>query len=150
LASVIGIRLSSLAAGQDAMMVGVGVAGWPSTAIVPILLKGAGPPSLNDKPQDRVGKSTDLAGGRDRLVQALPASTEAHRLGAAGNFAFRVEGTTLFATFEDDGDAERRAQVFRPKQIIREPEWTMAPLSEESRTSSEARAWTKRRRFLPR
>ncbi len=63
------------------------------------------------------------------------------RLGAAGNYAFRVEGTTLFATFEDDGDAERLAQVFRPKQITREREWTMAPLSEESRTSSEAHAY---------
>ena len=45
------------------------------------------------------------------------------RLGAAGNYAFRVEGTTLFAAFEDDGDAERFAQVFRPTQITRESEW---------------------------
>ena len=45
------------------------------------------------------------------------------RLGAAGNYAFRVEGTTLLAAFEVDGDAERFAQVFRPTQITRESEW---------------------------
>src|SRR5215204_3758836 len=46
------------------------------------------------------------------------------RLGAAGNYAFSVEGTTLLAAFEHDGDAERFAQVFKPTQITREPEWT--------------------------
>jgi hypothetical protein len=45
------------------------------------------------------------------------------RLGAAGNYAFTMEGTTLLAAFEDDGDAERFAQVFKPTQVTRESEW---------------------------
>jgi hypothetical protein len=36
------IRLSSLAAGPDAMPVGVVFAGWPSAAIVPILSESVG------------------------------------------------------------------------------------------------------------
>ena len=70
------------------------------------------------------------------------------RLGAAGNYAFRVEGTTLLAAFEDDGDAQRFAQVFRPTQITRESEWASKAwaridddtLRRKSRISSEARA----------
>ena len=80
------------------------------------------------------------------------------RLGAAGNYAFRVEGTTLFAAFEDDGDAERFALVFRPKQITREPEWTSkawarmdgATLRSIANILRGERLATKRRRFLPR
>ena len=79
------------------------------------------------------------------------------RLGAAGNHAFRVEGTTLFAAFEDDGDADRFAQVFRPKQITREPEWTSkawarmdaATLRRIANIVRGARLTTKRRRYLP-
>ena len=80
------------------------------------------------------------------------------RLGAAGNYAFRVEGTTLLAAFEDDGDAERFAQVFRPKRVTRESEWASkawarmdgATLRRIVDILSGARLTTKRRRFLPR
>jgi len=80
------------------------------------------------------------------------------RLGAAGNYAFKVEGTTLFAVFEDDGDAERFAQVLRPKQITRESEWASkawarmdgATLRRIADILRGARLATKRRRFLPR
>jgi hypothetical protein len=78
------------------------------------------------------------------------------RLGAAGNYAFRVEGTTLFAAFEDDGDAERFAQVFRPKQITRESEWASkawarmdgATLRRIADILRGARLTAKRRKFL--
>ena len=80
------------------------------------------------------------------------------RLGAAGNYAFRVEGTTLFAAFEYDGDAERFAEVFRPTKIIREPEWASkawarmdgATLRSIANILRGERLATKRRRFLPR
>jgi hypothetical protein len=79
-------------------------------------------------------------------------------LGAAGNYAFRVEGTTLLAAFEDDDDAERFAQVFRPTQITRESEWaSMAWAQMDDATLRRiadilrgARLTTRRRRFLPR
>ena len=42
------------------------------------------------------------------------------RLGAAGNYtSTRVEGTIVYAAFEDDVDAKRFAEVFRPEQTIR-------------------------------
>ena len=80
------------------------------------------------------------------------------RLGAAGNYAFRVEGTTLLAAFENDGDAERFAQVFRPTQITRESEWASkasvrmdaATLRRIADILKGARLTTKRRRFFPR
>jgi hypothetical protein len=79
------------------------------------------------------------------------------RLGAAGNYAFRVEGTTLFAAFEYDGDAERFAEVFRPTKIIREPEWASkawarmdgATLRRIADVLRGVRLTTKRRRFSP-
>ena len=51
------------------------------------------------------------------------------RLGAAGNYTFKVEGTTVYAAFEDDADAERFAEVFRPEQITRELEWATRALA---------------------
>jgi hypothetical protein len=50
-------------------------------------------------------------------------------LGAAGNYAFKVEGTTVYAAFEDDADAKRFAEVFRPQQITRESEWASTALA---------------------
>jgi hypothetical protein len=50
-------------------------------------------------------------------------------LGAAGNYAFKVEDTTVYAAFEDDADAERFAEVFRPEQISRESEWASKALA---------------------
>jgi hypothetical protein len=44
------------------------------------------------------------------------------RLGAAGNYAFKLEGTTVYAAFEDDVDAKRCAVVFRPEQSTGESE----------------------------
>lgn len=44
------------------------------------------------------------------------------RLGAPGHYAFKVEGTTIYAAFEDDTDAVRFAAVLRPMQPTREPE----------------------------
>jgi hypothetical protein len=80
------------------------------------------------------------------------------RLGATGNYAFKVEGTTIYASFEDDGDAERFAKVFRPKQITRESEWASkawarmdgATLRRMAAILRGARLTTKRRRFSPR
>jgi hypothetical protein len=53
LSTVIRIRLSSLSAGPDAMLVGVVFAGWPPGAIVPILFRSDG----GDEPQYPVTKS---------------------------------------------------------------------------------------------
>ena len=80
------------------------------------------------------------------------------RLGTAGNYAFSVEGTTLLAAFEDDGDAERFAQVFRPTQITRESEWASkawarmdgATLRRIADILKGPRLTTRRRSFLPR
>ena len=80
------------------------------------------------------------------------------RLGAAGNYAFRVEGTTLLAAFEDDGDAERFAQVFKPTQVTRESEWASKAWARMDDTTLRriadilrgARLTPKRRRYLPR
>jgi hypothetical protein len=51
------------------------------------------------------------------------------RLGASGNYAFKVEGTTIYAAFEDDADAVRFAAVLRPTQTTREPEWASKALA---------------------
>lgn len=80
------------------------------------------------------------------------------RLGAAGNYAFKVEGTTLYAAFENDGDAERFAEVFRPTKITRESEWASkasarmdgAALRRIADILRGVRLTTKRRRFTPR
>ena len=80
------------------------------------------------------------------------------RLGAAGNYAFKVEGTTVYAAFEADADAERFAQVFRAGQITRESEWTSKALARMDGATyrriagilKTVRLTTKRRRFTPR
>jgi hypothetical protein len=51
-------------------------------------------------------------------------------LGAAGNYAFRVEGTTVYVAFEDDADAARFTEVFRPEKITRESEWASKALAQ--------------------
>jgi hypothetical protein len=79
-------------------------------------------------------------------------------LGAAGNYAFKVEDTTVYAAFEDDADAERFAAVFRPKRITREAEWaskTVALMDGATRRRiagilKTVRLTAKRRRFSPR
>ena len=44
-------------------------------------------------------------------------------LGTVGNYAFETEGTTVYAAFEEDADAERFAKVFRSQQTTRDSEW---------------------------
>jgi len=51
------------------------------------------------------------------------------KLGASGNYAFKVEGTTIYAAFEDETDAVRFATVLRPTQTTREPEWASKALA---------------------
>jgi hypothetical protein len=80
LPTLIRLRLPRLSAGPDAMEVGVVFAGWPSAAIMPILLKSVGPPSLKlrrDKPQYPVRKSTRFSCGDAAAVPAMPADDEA-------------------------------------------------------------------------
>ena len=80
------------------------------------------------------------------------------RLGAAGNYAFKVEGTTVYAAFEADADAKRFAEVFRPRQITRESEWATKALARMDGAtyrriagiSKTVRLTTKSRRFTPR
>ena len=80
------------------------------------------------------------------------------RLGAAGNYAFKVEGTTVYAAFEVDADAERFAQVFRAGQITRESEWASKALARMDGATCRriagilktVRLTTKSRRFTPR
>lgn len=45
------------------------------------------------------------------------------RLGAVGNYAFMMEGRTVYAAFEESADADRFADVFGSEQITREAEW---------------------------
>ena len=73
LSTFIRIRLSSLPAGPDAMLVGVVLAGWPSAAIVPILFGNDG----GDKPQYPVTKSICLRRRTGGRLLAKPASDEA-------------------------------------------------------------------------
>lgn len=80
------------------------------------------------------------------------------RLGAVGNYAIKAEGETIFAAFEDSGDAERFAEVFRPKQATRELEWASKAMARMDGATFRridgilrgVRLTTKRRRFSPR
>jgi hypothetical protein len=47
----------------------------------------------------------------------------ASSLGAVGNYAFKVEARVVYAAFEEEADAERFANVFRPEQTTRDSEW---------------------------
>lgn len=79
-------------------------------------------------------------------------------LGAAGNYAFKVEGTTVYAAFEADDDAKRFAEVFRAGQISRESEWATKALARMDGATyrriagilNTVRLTTKSRRFAPR
>jgi hypothetical protein len=51
------------------------------------------------------------------------------KLGAAGNYAFKVEDATVYAAFEDHADADRFSGVFRREQITRESEWASKTLA---------------------
>ena len=82
----------------------------------------------------------------------------AARLGAAGNYAFKVEGTTVYAAFEADDDAKRFADLFRAGQITRESEWATKALARMDAATHRriagmlktVRLTTKSRRFTPR
>ena len=79
------------------------------------------------------------------------------RLGAAGNYAFKVEGTTVYAEFEADDDAKRFAELFRAGQITRESEWATKALAQMDGATHRriagilktVRLTTKCRRFTP-
>jgi hypothetical protein len=49
-------------------------------------------------------------------------------LRASGNYAFKREGTIIYASFEDDEDAARFAAVLQPRQTTREPDWASKAL----------------------
>jgi hypothetical protein len=51
-------------------------------------------------------------------------------LGACGNYAIRMEGTAIYAAFEDDADAQRFSAVLRPTQSSRESEWASKTLAQ--------------------
>jgi hypothetical protein len=53
----------------------------------------------------------------------------ATKLRASGNYAFKTEGATIHAAFEDDADAARFAAVLRPLQTTRESEWASKALA---------------------
>ena len=53
----------------------------------------------------------------------------ATNLRASGNYAFKTEGATIHAAFEDDADAARFAAVLKPKQTTRESEWASKALA---------------------
>ena len=80
------------------------------------------------------------------------------RLGAGGNYAFKVERTTVYAAFEADGDAKRFAEVFRAGQITRESEWATKAFARMDGATHRriagmlkiVRFTTKSRRFKPR
>ena len=80
------------------------------------------------------------------------------RLGAAGSYAFKVEGTTVYAAFERDADAKRFAEVFRPEQSARESEWASKAVARMDGATyrrivgilKRVRLTSKRRRFMPR
>jgi hypothetical protein len=50
------------------------------------------------------------------------------KLRSSGNYAFKREGTTVYASFEDDADAARFAAVLQPKQTTRESDWASKAL----------------------
>lgn len=80
------------------------------------------------------------------------------RLGVVGNYAIKSDGRTIYAAFEDNGDAERLAEVFRPERITREAEWASKAMARmDSATArriaallKRLRLTTKRRKFRPR
>ncbi len=82
----------------------------------------------------------------------------AGRLGVVGNYAIKADGRTIYAAFEDNGDAERFAEVLRPEKITREAEWASKAMARmDSATSrriaallKRLRLTTKRRKFRPR
>ena len=79
------------------------------------------------------------------------------RLGATGNYAIKADGRTIYAAFEDNGDAERFAEVFRPERITREAEWASRAMARMDGATSRRidgllkrpRLTTKSRRFRP-
>jgi hypothetical protein len=80
------------------------------------------------------------------------------RLGVAGNYAFKVEGRTVYAAFEDGADVKRFAEVFKPERSTRESEWASKAVARMDGatyrrivgTLKRMRLTSKRRRFTPR
>jgi len=79
------------------------------------------PPACVDRQQEGNKPRHALAKADfDRLVV---------RLGAVGNYAIKMEGTTTYIAFEEDADADRLAAVLRPKQTTRELQWASKSLA---------------------
>ena len=102
--------------------------------------------------------SVEERNASERPAEKADLERLAVRLGAAGNYAFKVEGTTVYAAFEDDVDVKRFAEVFRPEQSTRESEWASKTLARMDGatyrgilgTLKRMRLTSKRRRFTPR
>jgi hypothetical protein len=80
------------------------------------------------------------------------------RLMAVGNYAIKAQGETIYAAFENSGDAQRFAEVFRPEPTTRELEWASKALARMNGATFRriagilgggARLTSKRRRFSP-
>ena len=73
--------------------------------------------------------SMEVQGKPGRSLGKADFERLAVELGTCGNYAIRTEGTTIYATFEDDADAARFAVVLRPGQATRELEWASKALA---------------------
>ena len=73
--------------------------------------------------------SMEVKGKSNPSVEKTHFERLAVKLGASGNYAFKVEGTTIYAAFEDETDAVRFATVLRPTQTTREPDWASKALA---------------------
>ena len=102
--------------------------------------------------------SVEAKGTTNPAVVTADFERLATKLGASGNYAFKREGTTIYATFEDDTDAARFAAVLRPKQTTRESEWASKALASMDDAAyrriaamfKRGRLTTKRRKRTPR
>jgi hypothetical protein len=58
------------------------------------------------------------------------------KLEAAGNYAFKAEGDSIYAAFESEADASRFSVLFRAKQTTRELDWSSKSLAHLDRAIS--------------
>ena len=73
--------------------------------------------------------SMEVQGKPGRSVGEADFECLAIKLGTCGDYAIRIDGTTIHAAFEDDADAARFAAVLRPQQATRELEWASKALA---------------------
>jgi hypothetical protein len=70
--------------------------------------------------------SIDVTDESNRAMAKTHFERLAVTLGASGNYAFKVEGTTIYAAFEADR-AARFSALLRPSETTREAEWGRVP-----------------------